>query len=85
MTETEIPGFRVKAGCFSRAFDDFIFADNKNYLRLFDLKKKETNLKLKRISKFSRCFSFPKSDVIFFTFQNHSILVIFIFNLIKAN
>jgi hypothetical protein len=76
MTENEILGFTVKSGCYSKTYEDFVFADDRNYLRLFDLKKQETGVKIKRISKFSRCFDFFDSDIIFFTFQNNSILVI---------
>lgn len=75
MTEAKVQGFKIACGCFAREFEEFLVADERNHLRLYDAKKAETSFKLKRLSKFARCFSFADSDVVFFTFQNNSILV----------
>ena len=78
MSENVISGFKIRAGCFSKAFGDFVLADEKNCLRLFDIKKGVTVVKVKRIANVARCFAFEDASVAFFTFRNHSLLVRFI-------
>lgn len=75
MTETAIQGFKVRTGCFVGALGEFVLADHKNHLRLFDPRTGRSSAKVKRISTFARCFAFEDAGVVFFTFRNQSLLV----------
>ena len=82
VNEIPFPNFKINCGTFSKELGFYLLADDKNNIRLFDLKKKETSLKIKKLSKFNRCFSSMDSDFVFFTTENNSILVIAKFSLL---
>lgn len=77
ITLEEIPlsGFKIFSGVYSKNLKDLLLTDTKNQIRLFNLKKKKSVLKLRKICKFRKIFVFEDSEFAFLTSSSNSILV----------
>lgn len=75
LEETPVNGFSIISGAYSKHLKDLILTDSKDHIRLFNLKKQKTSLKLRKICKFRKIFSFEQSEYAFLTSVSNSVLV----------